>query len=290
VIAAEGATEANVLMQGELAILAGRSDEAVAIFRRALGDLPTAAIYGGLGEAYFTADKVDSAAAVLRQAVELDPENPRHRFNLANALELLDRGEEAGRQFRTYLEQRPDDPVGRFHFAVHLMHRDRREAAAAELARAVQLDPGYVQARVVLAQVYEELGRPDDALAQVEALLELDPGSEPELLAWRDQLQDDRAGSAGELAAGRVHLLHIVVAEPEAAAALERELAAGADFSALAARFSQGASAARGGDIGWVDPTGMVPALREAIAGLQPGRTSPPVTVGGQVHVFKRVR
>ena len=64
----------------------------------------------------------------------------------------------------------------------------------------------------------------------------------------------------------------------------------GEDFGALATRFSTGATAVRGGDIGWVDPTQMVGDLREAIERLEPGETSPPVVTGGQTHFFKRIR
>jgi tetratricopeptide (TPR) repeat protein len=251
---------------------------------------PSGATYGGLGEAWFTLDQVDSAAVALKQAVVLEPDNPRHRFNLANASELLDDPEQAGSQFRAYLDLRPEDPVGRFHYGVHLERRGQLEGAVAQLEQAVRLDPQYLQAMVVLASLYETLGAVESALELVERLVALDPGSSQELIQWRDLLQEDIQTAAAALARGRVHLLHIVTADPVAAERLALELAGGRDFAELATRFSQGPTAVRGGDIGWVEPAALVAELRQVVTALVPGETSPPVVLGGQTHVFKRIR
>lgn len=286
----EGATEESQLMQGELMILAGKAEVAVDIFRRALDRQRTAAMCGGLGEAWFALDQLDSAVVALSEAVALAPQDSRHRFNLANVLELLGRFEEAGPQFRHYLELRPDDPVGRFHYAVHLRRRQAGDEAIAQLEEAVRLDPAYVQARVVLAQIYEETGRIEKALAEVSTLARLDPASAEPLAAWHDRLGREQAEAARELAAGRIYLLHIVTADQEDSEAVLEGLATGAEFHELAVRFSAGPTAVRGGDIGWIRPADLMPELREAVAALLPGMTSPPLTAGGQLHVFKRVR
>jgi len=290
VIAREGETEENLVGLGERVILAGRPAEAVEIFRHAVAVLPSAATYGGLGEAFFAADQVDSAAVALRTAVDRDPHNARNRFNLANALEILDETAEADEHFRAYVDQVPGDPVGRFHFGVHLERRAELEAALVQIEEAVRLDPRYVQAQVVLAQMYEELGRTDEALRVIDRLDQLDPGAADELNQWRQRLTGDQAVAEAALREGRVHLLHIVTDDPEALPLIRQGLAAGDDFGSLAARFSTGPTAVRGGDIGWVDPAEMMPALREVIVRLAPGETSPPVEAGGLVHVFKRIR
>lgn len=289
VIEREGPSEKDQLLLGELLILAGRPQEAVAMLREAVAARPTGALLGGLGEALFTSDRMDSAAVVLQQAVDADPDQPRHRFNLANALELLQRHEEAGGHFRGYLEDRPDDPVGRFHYAVHLINREQLQEARTELERAVQLDQQYVQARIVLAQLYQDLGRPEAALAEVDELVRLDPGSRDELEQWRTQLLED-LDELRDAPEGKVKLQHIVVAEEDLARRVSRELSEGVPFAELAARHSLGPTAVRGGEIGWVDPAEMVPALRAAIEKLQPGATSPPVEAGGQYHVLRRIR
>jgi tetratricopeptide (TPR) repeat protein len=290
VVEREGATEQNVVVLGELHILAGRAEEAVDIFRQAVRDAPSAATWGGLGEAWFALEEVDSAAVALRRAVELDPDNARSRFNLANALELLGDADGAGEQFRTYLQSKPDDPVARFNYGVHLEHRGDVEGAIEQIEQAVALDATYVQAHVVLAQLYENAGRIDDALPLLDRLGELDPDARPELAEWRGRMVAMRDEAVAERAAGKVHLLHVVTADPAAVEPLRAALAAGEDFAGIASRFSEGPTAVRGGDIGWVDPTQMRPELREAIEPLEPGQTSDLITVDERTHVFKRVR
>jgi tetratricopeptide (TPR) repeat protein len=286
----EGESAADLVVLGELTILAGKSIEAVAVFQRAVDLEPSGATYGGLGEAWFTCDQIDSAAVALQQAVALEPDNPRHRFNLANASELLDQVEQAAAQFRAYLDLRPEDPVGRFHYGVHLERRGRPEAAVAQLEEAVRLDPEYRQAMVVLASLHEVLGQNEAALELVDRLHALDPDSSAELGQWRQILLEDLEVATAARAAGKVHLLHILTGDPQAVDPLRQELAAGQDFAELATRYSEGPTAVRGGDIGWVDPAQMLPTLRDVIVKLAPGETSPPVVVGGQTHVFKRVR
>jgi tetratricopeptide (TPR) repeat protein len=290
VVAREGESEENLLVLGELTILAGEPQKAVDIFRHAVEVVPSGATWGGLGEAWFAMEEVDSAAVALRRAVELAPDDPRNRFNLANALELLGDAEGAGKQFRAYLDARPEDPVARFNYGVHLEHQGQLEAALEQIERAVELDPQYVQAHVVLAQLYEEQGRVEDALPLLDQLARLDPDAAGELAAWRERLLTSREEAASQLAAGKVRLLHIVTSDPEAAGPLREALAAGEDFASLAARFSEGPTAVRGGDIGWVDPGGMREPLRTAIEELAPGERTALITAGERTHVFKRVR
>ena len=62
-----------------------------------------------------------------------------------------------------------------------------------------------------------------------------------------------------------------------AAASLYRQLSAGGSFSQIAQQFSQSATAAVGGDIGWV-VEGQLPGEIEAVlADLEPGSIAPPV-------------
>lgn len=58
---------------------------------------------------------------------------------------------------------------------------------------------------------------------------------------------------------------------------LIEELQKGAHFSALAQQFSQSATAARGGDMGWVTEDQLLPEVNQAIQPLEPGRLSMPI-------------
>lgn len=57
------------------------------------------------------------------------------------------------------------------------------------------------------------------------------------------------------------------------------QIRGGADFRAVAQQFSKSASAATGGDIGWIQPGELDPALNAAIAGLEAGQVSDPLDV-----------
>lgn len=65
------------------------------------------------------------------------------------------------------------------------------------------------------------------------------------------------------------------------------QLRRGGDFESMARQFSQSASAARGGDLGWIRPGQLDPALDDAIAGLQPGAIAGPIKSTGGYHILK---
>jgi len=77
--------------------------------------------------------------------------------------------------------------------------------------------------------------------------------------------------------------------ESEAMANMERlaeSLRGGASFPALARQFSQSASSAAGGDLGWI-PESQLPAdLRATVAAMAPGTISPPLHVAGGLKLL----
>ena len=60
-----------------------------------------------------------------------------------------------------------------------------------------------------------------------------------------------------------------------------------ADFAALAREHSQDATAAQGGDLGWVTPGVFVPEFEEVMNGLQPGQLSDPLVSRFGVHLIE---
>jgi len=60
----------------------------------------------------------------------------------------------------------------------------------------------------------------------------------------------------------------------------------GARFSAVARQFSQSASAAVGGDIGYMRPDQLAPELGKAVATLRQGELSPPIRSGGGYYLL----
>lgn len=286
----DGRSEENLIILGELLILAGQTEDALAVFRDAVATSPSGATWGGLGEAWFAMSEMDSAAVALRRAVELAPDSPHNRFNLANTLQIMGDLEGAEQQFVSYIEAVPDDPIGHFKFGVHLELRGEDQRALAEVERAVSLDPRYIEALVVLAQMYENRGLVDEALSTLTRLEQLDPGAADELAAWKRRVEGERQASAANLASGKVMLQHIILANAALADEVSKELAAGEEFASLASRYSSGPTSSRGGDLGWVNPQEMMPELQAAISELAPGEVTSPITAGGFVHFFKRVR
>jgi len=67
---------------------------------------------------------------------------------------------------------------------------------------------------------------------------------------------------------------------------LRQEMYQGARFSAIARQFSQSATAAVGGDLGWVRPDELPPVLRKATEQLKPGALSPPIRGTGGYYLL----
>jgi peptidyl-prolyl cis-trans isomerase SurA len=67
---------------------------------------------------------------------------------------------------------------------------------------------------------------------------------------------------------------------------LSQQMRQGARFSAVAQQFSQSATAAVGGDIGWVRPDQLPPELAKTIGPLRPGELSSPVRTNGGYYLL----
>ena len=101
-------------------------------------------------------------------------------------------------------------------------------------------------------------GEIDEALAQLEA-----NRGRPEYRVAEIFLAVDSSEQEGEVRA--------------AATSLYEQLAAGANFAQIASQFSQSATAAVGGDVGWVLEGELPSEIEAVLAQLQPGSVAPPV-------------
>ena len=107
----------------------------------------------------------------------------------------------------------------------------------------------------------------------------------------------DRRGAGAEQVLQQTRLRHIlvktseIVSEADAQRRLrelrERIVSGGADFAALARVHSGDASAARGGDLGWVFPGDTVPDFERAMEALKPGEVSQPVKTPFGWHLIQ---
>jgi len=285
----ETPTLGDYLAASELSLMLQRNEQAVDFCRQAVRNFPGEASFGALGEAFFASDVMDSAVVYLRRAVDSDSANPRHRFNLANALEVVGQYNEAEKHFLFFLAAKPDDVVGNFNYGIHLEKQGKPVEALYHINRTISLDPSMVSARIVKVQLLEKLGQFDQAVAEIQQLKLMDPDNTAELLSWEDRLVRTRDVALGKREEGKVHLLHMVLPDESLVRQVQDYLDSGADFGSLVQQFSTGPAAARGGDIGWIDPQEMMDEMKEAIEGLELYEISPPIESRGLYHIFKRL-
>ncbi len=67
---------------------------------------------------------------------------------------------------------------------------------------------------------------------------------------------------------------------------LTEQMKHGARFSAVAQQFSQSATAAVGGDLGWIRPEQLSPDLAKAVEKMRPGELSPPIRTGAGYYLM----
>ncbi|ROR32254.1 peptidylprolyl isomerase [Inmirania thermothiophila] len=96
---------------------------------------------------------------------------------------------------------------------------------------------------------------------------------------------EERFAGRGET---EYRLRHILVADEARAREALRRLDAGEDFAAVARALSLDPSGEQGGDLGWLSPAALEPALRAAVERLAPGgRTTEPVRTRFGLHIVR---
>jgi peptidyl-prolyl cis-trans isomerase SurA len=106
----------------------------------------------------------------------------------------------------------------------------------------------------------------------------------------------DKRGNETAIIVTQTHARHIlvrlneVVSEQDALNRLNElkdRIENGADFAELARLHSDDATAARGGDLGWVSPGDTVPEFERAMEALKPGKTSAPFKTAFGWHIVQ---
>ncbi len=121
--------------------------------------------------------------------------------------------------------------------------------------------------------------------ALISALLARDVQQQVTDAAIKKKYDTEIAGKPGE---EEVHVRQILVATEAEAQAIITQLAAGGDFAAIAREKSNDATASRGGDVGFVKVSKVLPALSKAVAALNAGDVSQkPVNSRFGWHVIK---
>ncbi len=116
-----------------------------------------------------------------------------------------------------------------------------------------QAEIGTEEIEATLQRMIREAGKPEYRVAEIFLSVE-DPASEPEVRALAERLV--------------------------------QQIVEGANFPALARNFSEAASAAVGGDLGYIRPDQLPVELQDAVEKLEPGRLAPPIRTLTGYHII----
>ena len=166
-------TESNV---GTELQAQGRFDEAIALYRAALGrDANDALTYSNLGTALAAKGQPDEAIVQYRRALDLAPNDADNHYNLANALMAQGKLVDATGQFQEALRIEPGLVEAHLNLGNALTTLGRSEEAAGHYRQAIAMKPDMVEAVNNLGLVLSGRGQLDEAIAQFRRALAIDP-------------------------------------------------------------------------------------------------------------------
>jgi tetratricopeptide (TPR) repeat protein len=155
---------------------AGRVDEAMADYRRALAINPTYMnANNNLGHALAERGRPAEAIPLYRVAMKAQPGNLEVRNNLANALSDLNQLDEAMAHYEFVLARQPGHANALNGSAVVLAMRNRLPEAKARLEQSLRVAPGNASAYNNLGNVSSMLGDRDAAIRNYRRATELNP-------------------------------------------------------------------------------------------------------------------
>ena len=146
------------LRLGYVLVEASRCDAAVRHFKEAIAArLPSADAHLGLAGCQAAARRFEEAAATLRQAERVEPDNPTVTANLGIVLSNGGRPAEAIGPFERALTLDPDFHEARFNLAIALARVGKRAEAAAQAQQLLQRLPASAQQRAEVERLLTAL-------------------------------------------------------------------------------------------------------------------------------------
>ncbi|HEY5911779.1 MAG TPA: tetratricopeptide repeat protein [Verrucomicrobiae bacterium] len=232
-----GASSEGYLCLARVQDQLGEKGEAEQLARKALKSDPARSdIAVFLADILIRQDRMEEAAACLRQAVERDPKCAGGYRRLGMVLDRL--GDRAGAQdaFAAAVQQAPADASAWLLRGKAFLDEGKLKEAVADLEKACQLDPALANAYYPLFQAQTRLGNQDAARTALNKFQELKKAEKRDVGILTDDQRDDktdlrafaagvhRAAAAvllreGKTATAQEHLLravHIAPTEPEA--------------------------------------------------------------------------
>lgn len=171
-VEALAADQHHFLNQGKSLEAAGRLDEAISAYERALEmDPQMASAHANLVGAYGQKDEFQRARAHYEAASSIDPDIEELHNNWGVVMAAQDDPSAASAAFRRALEVNPNSARAHANLGVALTSLDRGEDAVPHFRQAIANDPTNRPARMNLGARALENGRPADAAAHLEAAL-----------------------------------------------------------------------------------------------------------------------
>jgi predicted O-linked N-acetylglucosamine transferase (SPINDLY family) len=166
----------QALEQAIHAFTGGALDRAETLCRIALQHDPRSAeALHLLGVISGQLNRVDEAAALLAQSVELEPDNPFSRCDFGTLLRLQGRPAEALEQFERAIALQPQNAAALNDRGLALHALQRFAEAADSYGEAVALAPDFAEAHYNRGLALGELGRRQEALQCFDRVIALDP-------------------------------------------------------------------------------------------------------------------
>ena len=154
----------------------GENDEAIALYQRALTELPAApAAEFGLATALVRSGRSDDALPHFAATVRAWPEHAEARYNFGLTLLKVGHLDEAIGQLLESTRLRPDDLDARMAAGRALMAASRPDEAVAHYRAVLTRFPRHVAALAALGVALSASGHLDDALGVYRTAFEIDP-------------------------------------------------------------------------------------------------------------------
>ena len=156
---------------------AGKLADAEGIYRQLISRHPNnASALEALGVLLLQTKRGQSAGAMLKRAVEIEPCRASHHVNLAECFRRSGQYESAIAALRRAVEISPELSVAYNNLGIALVESGESEAAISSYDRAIALQPDYAEAHANLANALSDAHQYDAALAAADRAIALRPG------------------------------------------------------------------------------------------------------------------
>jgi protein O-mannosyl-transferase len=160
---------------GDLYERAGRYDESLAHYDKALDIKPSAKTHYNKGTLLRRQGKLEEAVAQFETALGMEPRFVDARNNLGSTLGELGRVAEAVEELERAERVDPNSAIIRSNLGIALAREQRYDEASAQFREAIRLDPGSAEAMTNLGVILRRQGRYPEAVAMLENAIRLRP-------------------------------------------------------------------------------------------------------------------